>query len=96
MLIAIITPNTNNIPIIDVAKVKLSSINLFAGLPNSLNKPAKIKKRSPLETKEAIKNIVSHIKNHYGPNYLPAAPIVYKSKSKNIIIQCSLIIGILI
>ena len=34
-------------------------------------------------SKEAIKNIVSHIKNHYGPNYLPAAPIVYKSKSKN-------------
>ena len=57
MLIAIITPNTNNIPIIDVAKVKLSSINLFAGLPNSLNKPAKIKKRNPLETKEANINI---------------------------------------
>ena len=34
-------------------------------------------------SKEAIKNIVSHIKNHYGPNYLPATPIVYKSKSKN-------------
>ena len=57
MLIAIITPNTNNIPIIDVAKVKLSSIKLFAGLPNSLNKPAKIKKRNPLEIKEANKNI---------------------------------------
>ena len=57
MFIAIITPNTNNIPIIDVAKVKLSSINFFAGLPNSLNKPAKIKKRNPLEIKEANKNI---------------------------------------
>ena len=34
-------------------------------------------------SKEAIKNIVSHIKNHYGPNYLPGTPIVYKSKSKN-------------
>lgn len=34
-------------------------------------------------SKEAIKNIVSHIKNQYGPNYLPSTPIVYKSKSKN-------------
>jgi DNA topoisomerase I len=32
---------------------------------------------------EAMKNIVSYIKNNYGPNYLPSAPIIYKSKSKN-------------
>ena len=34
-------------------------------------------------SKEAIKNIIAHIKKHYGPNYLPSAPIIYKSKSKN-------------
>ena len=34
-------------------------------------------------SKEAIKNIIAHIKKHYGPNYLPSAPITYKSKSKN-------------
>ncbi|RST69956.1 type I DNA topoisomerase [Candidatus Aquarickettsia rohweri] len=34
-------------------------------------------------SQEAIKNITSHIKSHYGSNYLPKNPILYKSKSKN-------------
>ena len=34
-------------------------------------------------SQEAINNITSHIKSHYGPNYLPKNPILYKSKSKN-------------
>ncbi len=34
-------------------------------------------------SQEAIKNITSHIKSHYGSNYLPKNPILYKYKSKN-------------
>ena len=35
-------------------------------------------------SQEALNDIIQHIKNTYGTNYLPSKPVIYKSKSKNV------------
>ena len=42
-----------------------------------------IRTDSTTMSKDSIQSTITYIKNHYGVDYLPLSPIIYKSKSKN-------------